>query len=211
MATIAYTKVDTALVEEVNALTAQYLRLLEAVQIRDALKAVMKIASAGNKYLQTNTPWVLVKSANTGDRQRASLVMSLTIHLIRWLAILLEPYMPTVADKIYTQLNIQVPEAVLREPTIAAGTAPTADTAAATTTGASLSLSAVADTVVQTAVKWDLNAFDEGHTIGNPIPIFRELQHKEIETLKAQFAGKQDGNELQLPLSIPIETLDSKV
>jgi methionyl-tRNA synthetase len=106
-------EIDSKFVADVQELTTQYLKQLDGVQIREALKTVMKIAAAGNKYTQDTKPWLLVKSAAAGDKERCALVVSHTLHCIRWLAILVDPYMPTVSELICKQLNVKLSGALL--------------------------------------------------------------------------------------------------
>ncbi len=62
---------------------------------------VLRLASVGNNYFQTNRPWELVKN----DRSRAAHVLYNAIALCRALAILIEPVMPEVAERLWGQLG----------------------------------------------------------------------------------------------------------
>lgn len=55
---------EEALVSEVNGLLAEYLSLMESVNLKQALRTVMAISSVGNAYLQDAKPWAQKKSGN---------------------------------------------------------------------------------------------------------------------------------------------------
>lgn len=190
--------IDKAFEAEINELTATYIRQLEAVQVRDALKTVMAISAAGNKYTQDTKPWLLIKSKVEAERLRCQRVVSLTVHAIRWLAILLEPYvqslqsacvddsdphfryMPTVSDKICVQLKIKVHAGVLADQKAASALVTTVtDTKAK----AADSKAAAAPVEPPTTVVFDTHAFVVGHVIGNPVPIFKEIKPEEVLSL----------------------------
>jgi len=65
----------------------------------------MNISRLGNQYLQETQPWKLFKD---GDIERANTVVAIAIHVVRTLAILVEPYMPAVTKKIGEQLNLDL-------------------------------------------------------------------------------------------------------
>lgn len=105
-------KKDQAFLDSIQDLTQQYISKLEKVEIRDALKIVMKLSALGNKYFQDNAPWKLIKS---NDKQKCNVIISQTLHLIRWIAILVAPYMPSVSGEIFKQLNCKIPIGALHD------------------------------------------------------------------------------------------------
>lgn len=92
---------DKAFIKSVNDKIGYYIQHLEKVKIKDALREVMEISAEGNKYAQDNKPWELVKN----DKARCGTVVYLTSNLVKTLAALIEPYMPTLTEKILTQLK----------------------------------------------------------------------------------------------------------
>jgi len=95
------TTVDNQLISDVNEQISIYIQQLDKMKIRDALKTVMLISTHGNKYIQDNQPWKLVKS----DLTRCATVCFLASNLVKTLAALLEPYMPALTKNILRQLN----------------------------------------------------------------------------------------------------------
>jgi len=93
--------VDKALIDNVNVEIKEYIQHMDKLKLRDGLKTIMAISSLGNKYTQENQPWALIKS----NAARCGTVLYLTSNLVKNLVALLEPFMPSLADKILSQLN----------------------------------------------------------------------------------------------------------
>jgi methionyl-tRNA synthetase len=53
---------DRELFEKVNRNVLAYIKALDEIKIKDALRIVMAISALGNGYIQANEPWVLVKT-----------------------------------------------------------------------------------------------------------------------------------------------------
>lgn len=69
----------------------------------DALEEIMVLARRSNKYIDETTPWALAKD----ERQRARLggVLYNLVESIRFIGVLLMPFMPTTAQSIFEQIN----------------------------------------------------------------------------------------------------------
>eukprot|EP01119_Soliformovum_irregulare_P012852 TRINITY_DN3354_c0_g1_i1.p1 TRINITY_DN3354_c0_g1~~TRINITY_DN3354_c0_g1_i1.p1 ORF type:complete len:738 (+),score=238.98 TRINITY_DN3354_c0_g1_i1:39-2252(+) len=92
---------DNELISEVNKKLKEYISELDQVHIKDGLKIAMSISQLGNGYMQKNKPWELVKT----DKKRCGTVLATLVNLVRLLASLFEPYMPTTHDNLLSQLN----------------------------------------------------------------------------------------------------------
>jgi len=68
-----------------------------------ALEAIMAVVSRANRYIEESAPWKLAK--DTGQRARLDAVLRLLAETIRLVAILLQPFMPSVAEEILRQLG----------------------------------------------------------------------------------------------------------
>jgi methionyl-tRNA synthetase len=75
---------------------------LEAVRLRDALRLILAIGNRGNKFFQDMAPWDLLKT----DPERARAVVSVLAYLVRSLAVVLAPYMPRTAERIFAMLAL---------------------------------------------------------------------------------------------------------
>ena len=69
------------------------------------LERIWLLIDATNKYIDTNSPWNLVKSKD--GKQRLSTVMYNTVECIRSISILIYPFMPQSADTMMKQLGIE--------------------------------------------------------------------------------------------------------
>jgi methionyl-tRNA synthetase len=77
---------------------------MKAFRMREANEGFMEIARLGNKYLQEQAPWKMVKEA--GTEEAVSQCMYTSIHLVERLAKWSEIFLPSTADKLRNLLNI---------------------------------------------------------------------------------------------------------
>ncbi|XP_059688633.1 methionine--tRNA ligase, cytoplasmic [Gavia stellata] len=96
---------DKRLLARVTLELRQYHQLLEKVRIRDALRCILSISRHGNQYIQVNEPWKRIKG-DEKDRQRAGTVTGVAVNMASMLAVLLQPYMPSISLAIQGQLCI---------------------------------------------------------------------------------------------------------
>eukprot|EP01098_Paradermamoeba_levis_P007686 TRINITY_DN3204_c0_g1_i1.p1 TRINITY_DN3204_c0_g1~~TRINITY_DN3204_c0_g1_i1.p1 ORF type:complete len:780 (+),score=309.97 TRINITY_DN3204_c0_g1_i1:135-2474(+) len=95
------TEAETTLVTKVEQQLAEYIKALDALLLREGLKIVLAISQLGNQYFQANQPWDLIKK----DKARCETVSAVGANLSLLLATLLEPYTPSLSEKIFRQLN----------------------------------------------------------------------------------------------------------
>jgi methionyl-tRNA synthetase len=93
---VVYTEVDTeATVRQVQA-------HVEACQYNQALQKIwLQILNPANQYVDRTEPWKLVKT----DREAAKRVLYDLVEQLRAVAILLKPFLPRTAEKIYRSFN----------------------------------------------------------------------------------------------------------
>ena len=82
------------------------------LKIHEALAALWKLVRRSNKYIDQNSPWELAR--NPAGRERLGTVLYNLVESIRFIGVLLEPFMPRTPDKIWSQLGLQA-EAVSRD------------------------------------------------------------------------------------------------
>lgn len=75
-------------------------------RVADALEAILNLAKRSNKYIDETTPWALAKDENSKERLNA--VLYNLLEAIRFIAVLLSPFMPTTAEKILEQIGTDV-------------------------------------------------------------------------------------------------------
>ena len=83
---------------------AKYEAQMDKFQFSVALNEVFRLLDRANKYIDETTPWILAKSEDT--KPRLLTVMKNLCECIRISAILITPFMPETAEKIFAALNV---------------------------------------------------------------------------------------------------------
>ena len=102
----AYEAVDGELKAAAIKAVSELERLLSEYRISDALDSVMSLARRSNKYIDETAPWVLAK--DEGTKERLGTVLYNLLECIRYIAVLISPFMPETAEKIFEQINTDV-------------------------------------------------------------------------------------------------------
>ena len=74
---------------------------LEDFQVRRAVNELMDLARSGNKYFNDAAPWGSLKT----DRARCASTLNTTLQLQAALAVLMEPFLPFSAEKLWKMLD----------------------------------------------------------------------------------------------------------
>lgn len=96
---------DLILLALINREIKGYVSSMEKTRFRDGIRHMLAISRQGNLYMQTEQPWVQLKST-AEQMTRAGSVIALSCNIACLLATLLFPFMPSTARKLYSQLNI---------------------------------------------------------------------------------------------------------
>ncbi len=78
-------------------------KLIDTYHMSDAVEAVINLAKRCNKYIDETTPWVLAKNDDT--KERLGTVLYNLLEAIRYVAVLLQPFMPDTSKAIFEQMN----------------------------------------------------------------------------------------------------------
>ena len=97
-----YMAIDDELFDEIRRLKKSMTENIENFHFRDALKDMMGIARAGNKYLQDCEPWKIAKT----DMGRVATVMNVCLQICASLSIAMRPFMPFAADKLSSAMKL---------------------------------------------------------------------------------------------------------
>ncbi|GBC72925.1 Methionine--tRNA ligase [archaeon HR04] len=81
--------------------------LIERNEIDKGLRRIVAFASYFNQYFQSKEPWAKVKSQSKDDKASAHNCIYISVNAVASLAVLLEPYIPFSAERIWEQLNMQ--------------------------------------------------------------------------------------------------------
>jgi methionyl-tRNA synthetase len=98
--------VDDDLKQVVTSAYAKIVKKMDEFKIADAISEVMSIFRRANKYVDETAPWVLAKDESKLDRL-ATVLYNLTEAIVIG-ASLLEPFMPSTAQKTVDMLNTKL-------------------------------------------------------------------------------------------------------
>ena len=88
--------------KEVQEVQAEITDAFDKVSIKEALRLILQVGSMGNTFFDHQKPWVKIKE----DRESVATTISILVHLIRDIAVMLEPFMPETSERIFKMLNI---------------------------------------------------------------------------------------------------------
>jgi len=74
---------------------------MDEFRVADALEEILSLARRSNKYIDETEPWALAK--DDAKKDRLSTVLYNLLESIRFIGVLLKPFMPDTADKIIAQ------------------------------------------------------------------------------------------------------------
>ena len=100
--------VDKDFIALVNETVAGYSGAMDHMELNQAIKDVWNLIGRANKYIDETAPWILAKDPAQAERLQA--VMYNLAEALRIIAILIAPFVPVTAPKIYEQLGLGKPE-----------------------------------------------------------------------------------------------------
>ena len=99
--------VDKEFIALVNETVAGYSDAMDHMELNQAIKDVWNLIGRANKYIDETAPWILAKDPAQAERLQA--VMYNLAEALRIIAILIAPFVPVTAPKIYEQLGLGKP------------------------------------------------------------------------------------------------------
>lgn len=106
---VANPNVNEPVDEEIRHMAQETVKKVEAhmndLHVADAIQVVFDLLNRCNKYIDETMPWVLAKDPD--QISRLATVLYNLLESIRISAVLLEPHLPTTAQKILDQLNTE--------------------------------------------------------------------------------------------------------
>lgn len=81
-------------------------KCFETYRVADAVEAVLNLAKRSNKYIDETTPWALAK--DEASLPRLGTVLYNLLEAIRYIAVLISPFMPETSEKIFAQMNCDI-------------------------------------------------------------------------------------------------------
>jgi len=142
---------------ELSCAVDSYIDCLEKTKLREGLRAALSVSSLGNAFLTSCEPWKSLKT----DVDRASTHVAVALGIVRLLAALLSPFLPTVASLYLSYLGLDADGGLLSPSLLASVAAPQTLLAAGHRLGP------------------------------RSRPLFREIGAAEVEALRTRFSGPQ--------------------
>ena len=99
-------ELDKELKEMALSVLPEVTKLLDTYKISDALSKIFELAKRCNKYIDETMPWALAKDED--KKARLGTVLYNLLESIRFIAVLLKPFMPTTSDAIFSQINCNI-------------------------------------------------------------------------------------------------------
>ena len=97
-------EVDESLIADAMATVKTFDEGMAGMKISTVIKAVWAFISRANKYIDETAPWALAKDVN--KKQELANVMYNLVESLRIISVLIAPFMPTTAERIWQQLNM---------------------------------------------------------------------------------------------------------
>ena len=102
----AFSESDKTMLAAADAMLGKAREAMKTQALHQVLNAVWAVVADANRYFAGEAPWALAKT----DPARQGTVLYVTAEVIRQVAILALPFMPTCAAKLLDLLNIPQPE-----------------------------------------------------------------------------------------------------
>jgi len=93
---------DRQMLNELEKAPAQIGAFLDSFEVRKAITEFMDLARFANKYFNDQAPWLTIKS----DEQKCATTMNISSRVCQGLAILMSPFLPFSAKKLWHILNL---------------------------------------------------------------------------------------------------------
>ena len=101
---VGESEIDKSFKSDAMQTITEYKKLMDNIQLSEAIKKTWAFVGRANKYIDETMPWKLAKE----EEQKQALANTLynLVESLRIISILISPFMPTTAQKIYEQLNL---------------------------------------------------------------------------------------------------------
>jgi methionyl-tRNA synthetase len=93
---------DKAVLEEAKEIVNKTAERMETFKLQEALRYAISLSHLGNRYFNEKEPWKTIKT----DRQQSANTLYVAAQIVKQLAIILEPFIPFTAEKLWKLLNL---------------------------------------------------------------------------------------------------------
>lgn len=98
------TQWDEEIIKLSSEMVTEVERLIENLEFSNALASAWKLVNRANKFIDESAPWALAKDESKKE-QLNSVLYNLS-EIIRIVAVIITPFMPTLPEKVYTQMGM---------------------------------------------------------------------------------------------------------
>jgi len=95
--------IDEELKAAVSKAKTESRELMDSFHVADALTSIFEMLRRANKYIDETTPWLLAKDES--KKERLGTVLYNLLEVIRSAAVMLTPFIPSTAEKIFAQIG----------------------------------------------------------------------------------------------------------
>jgi len=95
---------DAELIDTASGILSQFKPHMDKLAFSDALEAIWELVRRANKYLDESAPWRLAKDPSKADR--VATILYNCVEALRFLSILVSPFMPGASKEILQQIGI---------------------------------------------------------------------------------------------------------
>jgi len=95
----AYDKSDKEFEEKIKKIAEDVAKEIDKIELSRGLRKIIEFSTFCNQFFQRKQPWT--------DKEKAKTCLYLCINAVRTLAILLEPFIPFSAEKLWQQLSLE--------------------------------------------------------------------------------------------------------
>lgn len=97
---------DEIILRKINQIVIEYDMLMDSISLKNSLRKILELSDLGNKYLQHNKPWVLIKE---NKKEEGLQILYTNLHILHIICRLLLPFAPSKSKEIlsYTGLDIE--------------------------------------------------------------------------------------------------------
>jgi methionyl-tRNA synthetase len=93
---------DKAVLEEAKEIVNKTAERMEIFKLQEALRYAISLSHLGNRYFNEKEPWKNIKT----DHQQSANTLYVAVQIVKQLAIILEPFIPFTAEKLWKLLNL---------------------------------------------------------------------------------------------------------
>jgi methionyl-tRNA synthetase len=93
---------DKEVLEEAKEIVNKTAERIEAFKLQEALRYAISLSHLGNRYFNEKEPWKTIKTAP----QESANTLYVAAQIVKQLAIILEPFIPFTAEKLWKLLNL---------------------------------------------------------------------------------------------------------